>query len=69
MALMEVESGLCGDCGNPLVESTAAENEFAYDASLSKCHGCLAAARRVASFQEEGGKTEGLKVAVFRRET
>ena len=67
MALMEAESGLCGDCGHPLVESTAAENEAAYDASITKCHACVAAARRVASFQEDGGKTEGLKVSVFRR--
>jgi len=69
MALMEAESGLCGDCGLPLVETTAADNEFAYDASITKCHACLAGARRVAAHQEEGGKTEGLKVSVFRRET
>jgi hypothetical protein len=68
MALMEAESGLCGDCGHPLVESTAPENEFAYDASITKCHGCLAGAQRVAAYQEDGGKTEGLKVSVFRRE-
>lgn len=68
MALMEAEAGLCGDCGHPLAESTSAENEFAYDAQITKCHACLAGARRVAAHQEEGGKTDGLKVSVFRRE-
>jgi len=68
MALMEAESGLCGDCGHPLAETTAKVNEYAYDASLSKCFACIAGAQRTAQFQEEGGKTEGLKVAVFRRE-
>jgi hypothetical protein len=68
MALMEAESGLCGDCGHSLAESTAPENEYAYDAHITKCHACLAAARRVATFQEDGGKTDGLKISVFRRE-
>ncbi|WP_405888892.1 hypothetical protein OG762_37085 [Streptomyces sp. NBC_01136] len=68
MALMESESGLCGDCGHLLSETTQAEAEFAYDASITKCHACLAGARRVAAHQEDGGKTEGLKVSVFRRE-
>ncbi|GAX57335.1 hypothetical protein [Streptomyces olivochromogenes] len=68
MALMEAESGLCGDCGHLLSETTQAEAEFAYDASITKCHACLAGARRVAAHQEDGGKTEGLKVSVFRRE-
>lgn len=68
MALMEAESGLCGDCGHSLSETTQAEVEFAYDASITKCHACLAGARRVAAHQEDGGKTEGLKVSVFRRE-
>ena len=69
MALMEAESGLCGDCGHPLAESTHADNEYVYDASISKCHACVAGALRVAAHQEEGGKTDGLKVSVFRRET
>ncbi|RRQ81565.1 hypothetical protein [Streptomyces griseofuscus] len=69
MALMEAESGLCGDCGHPLIETTAADGEFAYDASITKCHACVAGARRVAAFQEDGGKTDGLKVSVFRKET
>lgn len=67
MALMEAESGLCGDCGHSLAESTHADNEYAYDASITKCHACLAGARRVAAHQEDGGKTDGLKVSVFRR--
>ena len=57
MALMEAESGLCGDCGHDLKESTRAGNEYAYDAEISKCHACLAAARRVAAHTEDGGKT------------
>jgi hypothetical protein len=58
---MEAESGLCGDCGHPLAETT--------HASITKCHACLAGARRVAAHQEDGGKTDGLKVSVFRRES
>lgn len=69
MALMEVEAGLCGDCGHPLAETTAAENEDAYDASVTKCHACVAGARRMATFQEDGGKTDGLKIGIFRRGT
>lgn len=69
MALMEAEAGLCGDCGHPLAETTAPAAEFAYDASIAKCHGCLAAARRVSAYQEDGGKTDGLKISVFRRES
>lgn len=68
MALMEAESGLCGDCGHPLAETTHPDAEYAYDAQITKCHACVAGARRVAAFQDDGGKTEGLKVSVFRRE-
>ena len=69
MALMEAESGLCGDCGHPVAESTAPENEFAYHATITRCHACVAGARRVEAFREDGGKTDGLKVSVVRRET
>jgi hypothetical protein len=68
MALMEAESGLC-ECGHPLAETTAPEAEEAYGASITKCHACLAGIQRVAAFQEDGGKTDGLKVSVFRRES
>lgn len=68
MALMEAEAGLCGDCGYPLADTTAPEAEYAYDATITKCHACVAGARRVAAFQDDGGKTDGLKVSVFRRE-
>lgn len=68
MALIEAESGIC-ECGHLLAETTAPENEFAYDASITKCHACLAGARRVAAHQEDGGKTEGLKIRIFRKES
>lgn len=67
LALAEVEAGTCRDCGHPLHESTDADNEFAYDAALSKCHACVAAATRVAAYESDGGKTSGLQVRVFRR--
>jgi hypothetical protein len=68
LALLEAEAGLCGDCGFPLAESTHADHEYSYDASVTKCHACLAGARRVTAHQEKGGRTEGVKVSVFRTE-
>lgn len=68
LALLEVECGQCRDCGQPLDESTHADSEFAYDASVSRCHGCSAASRRVHALQDGGTAQEGLQVRVFRKE-
>lgn len=68
LALLEAEAGLCGDCGFPLAEATHADHEYSYDAHITKCHACLAGARRVAAHTDDGGKTDGLKVSVFRRD-
>jgi hypothetical protein len=68
LALGEAESGLCSDCGFPLSESTHVDHEYAYDAAIKKCHACIAGAQRMGAFQEDGGKTDGVKISVFRRE-
>lgn len=68
LALLEAESGLCGDCGQPLHESTHADNEYEYDAAVSRCHGCAAAGRRMKAVQDGNAETAGLHVSVFRRE-
>lgn len=67
LALLEAESGICGDCGQPLAESTHVDNEFAYDAEPAKCHGCAAAARRVRVLTDGGNTPDGLKVSVYKR--
>jgi hypothetical protein len=67
LALAEVEAGTCRDCGHALAETTSAGSEDAYDAEVTKCHGCVGAAKRVAAFMADGGKSEGLQVRVTRR--
>lgn len=67
LALAEDEANRCRDCGHDLTETMAPDAEDAYDATLTRCHGCAAAARRVAAFTDEGGRTEGLQISVHRR--
>ncbi|MCW2899698.1 MAG: hypothetical protein JWO67_1963 [Streptosporangiaceae bacterium] len=67
LALLEAESGLCRDCGHLLAETTHIDAEYAYDAQLTKCHACAAGALRMTQHQENGGRTEGIQVGVFRR--
>lgn len=69
LALLEAEAGTCRDCGQPTAESMCVDNEFAYDATPTRCHGCAAAARRLRAVQD--GSTQpidGLQVSVFRRQ-
>ncbi|MGE7432756.1 hypothetical protein [Kitasatospora sp. NPDC001175] len=68
LALLELEAGNCRDCGHPLAETTAAEHEFGWDASVVRCHACAAGARRVGAMQEDGTRPEGLQVSIYRRE-
>jgi hypothetical protein len=43
VALGDYESQLCGGCGQPLAETTLAENEERYDVRVSaRCHCCTA---------------------------
>lgn len=45
LALQEWEDNLCGGCGEPLAETTAPENMFAYKGELPvRCHRCTAVA-------------------------
>ena len=68
LALLEVEAGLCRDCGHPSAETTAADAEFAYDATIVRCHACAAGARRMSAHQEQGAQSAGLQVGIYRRE-
>lgn len=67
LALAQVEAGTCRDCGHPLAETTPASSEDTYDADLTRCHGCVGAAKRVAAHLADGGTSEGLQVHVRRR--
>lgn len=69
LALLEAEAGTCRDCGQPTAESMSIDNEFAFDATAAKCHGCAAAARRLRAVND--GQTQpidGLQVSVHRKE-
>lgn len=67
LALAEVEADTCRDCGHPLSESTALDNEFRYEAQITRCHACAAATKRLTSHQDNGGTTHGLQIHVARR--
>lgn len=46
MELQDYEAGLCPGCRYPMAETTAPENEFAYQAELPlRCHRCTASER------------------------
>lgn len=66
LALAEVEGGTCRDCGHPLVESTSPDNEYAYEAGLVRCFGCVAVAKKLAVHHANGGTSDGLQVHVTR---
>lgn len=52
LALQQYEDGLCGGCGQPLVESTDPDNEGRYVASLPhRCHACTALGHRMDEYQ------------------
>ena len=67
LALHEVESGTCRDCGHPLAETTSSAGEDAYVADVVRCHACVAAARRVSAFTDDGGQLQGLQVTITKR--
>lgn len=69
LALLDVESRACRDCGHDLAETTDREAEFAFHAEVLRCHACAAGARRVAAVQEQGSRTEGLQVRTWRKDT
>lgn len=75
-ALLEVEAGECGRCGEPLAESTDPANEDGYDVPpATRCHACTAlghAADAYTARDDEGGSTEqpqALRFSVRLRDT
>jgi len=44
MALLEYEADLCSGCGQPRSESMDKDNQFHYESTALRCHGCAAVA-------------------------
>lgn len=68
MALAQVEADRCPDCGHPWSETSAADNEFAYTAEVTRCHACATGARASHRFQAAGGDDRGVHVSITKRE-
>ena len=68
MALLALEADTCTSCGQSLTLSTHMDGEEAFNSELVTCHGCLAAAMRVKSKQDDGARRDGVQVRVWRRE-
>lgn len=66
MALLEVEDETCGGCGQPLHESRAPENEYAYTVTPIRCHACASMSRASRKFLDGAGPTaaDGLRFHV-----
>lgn len=69
LALAEVEADACPECGQPWGEATDAANEFAYKATLIRCHACSTSSRAVRAYQHKSGEgsTDGLHVHIDKR--
>lgn len=68
IALLSEEQETCA-CGQLRSESTAAENEYAYDAVAVRCHACAARDREARRFSSSDARsaTDGLIVVATRR--
>jgi hypothetical protein len=66
LALIQVESEACPDCGKPWSEASDPQLEFAWRAEVARCHACAAGARAVGQYEKSGGDTRGLHVHVTR---
>lgn len=65
MALLwqDEQDATCPGCGHPLDESTADENQDAYEANLSVCHGCGARERAAADLRaDRTADTAGVRI-------
>ncbi|MFR0351784.1 hypothetical protein [Streptomyces sediminimaris] len=67
LALAAVEASECPDCRQPWDEATARGSEGAWQAEITRCHACAAAAAKVGQFESAGGDMRGLHVHVTRR--
>ena len=67
LALGDYEAGLCGGCGHPLSETTAADAEDQYEAGLAvRCHRCTASAR-AGDFYAESPQPSALMIPIHKR--
>ena len=66
LALLEVEADACPECRQPWGEATAPDNEFAYRATLVRCHACATSAKTVRAHQNSSGESasDGLHVHI-----
>jgi hypothetical protein len=68
MALLTVEAENCPECGQPWVESSNPDNEFAYDAHVLRCHACTTSAKTRDAFEKRNGDARGMHVLITKRE-
>jgi hypothetical protein len=68
LALLQVESEGCPDCGHPWAESSHADNEFAYQAELVRCHACATSIKARDAYEAQQGDVRGLHVSITRRQ-
>jgi len=66
LALAQVEADSCPECGQPWVEATDRDNEFAYKAELIRCHSCTTSAMAVQAYQDKNGSSRGMHVHIER---
>lgn len=66
VALLHIEADSCPECHQPWGEATDKGNEFSYRAELIRCHACTTSASAVRTYQDKGGKPEGLHVHLER---
>jgi hypothetical protein len=67
LALAQVETENCPDCGRPWSEVSDPDNEFKYQTELIRCHACTTATKAVSAYQNRGGDSRGLHVTVTKR--
>lgn len=65
LALMEYQAMLCPDCGWDITKSTAAENEFAYEASAPiRCHVCTTKSSAAEPYFKDSPHPQALRFPV-----
>ena len=64
MALLEYEADICSGCGQPRSESMDKANEYHYEPTALRCHGCAAVATESERFSVPTANTKGLMIGV-----
>jgi len=65
MALLAQEHSTCS-CGEPVAESHDPLNEYAYTATVLRCHACAAADRAAEALPEKSDRA-GLRIQVAKK--